>query len=129
MREKLRVHDRFEAALVAHEGPEVDFLEGDDEGGVRVVVLGVRVGADGAFEEEGLLRDGVEAGADLLAGEGGNVDAVDGDGGGRAKFEHAEEEGDEGALAAAAAAADADFLAGLDAHVEVADHEVGVGGV
>lgn len=55
----------------------MDFLDcGDD---LWVGVEGVRVGvcADAAADEEGLLRDGVEAGPHELAGESGDVDAID----------------------------------------------------
>jgi hypothetical protein len=60
-------------------GDEMDALEGFAELLVGEFVEGVEVGADGAGEEDGVLRDDGEAGAEVVEFDGGDVDAVDDD--------------------------------------------------
>lgn len=76
--------------------------------------------ADCAGELEGVLGEGCEVRADLLAGDCGEVEGVDFDGAG-AEFEEAEESEDQGGFAAAGAAADADSLAGGDGDADVVE--------
>ena len=63
-----------------------------------------------AWEEVRVLAETIEADADCIAGEGGDIEAVDSDGAG-SELEHMIERQDEGGLAATGAAADAESSA------------------
>lgn len=73
----------------------MDAVERVAQGGVGVVVEGVEVGADGAREEDGVLRDDGEARAQVVQVDLGNVLPVDVDAAG-AGFDEAEEGEGEG---------------------------------
>ena len=68
------------------------FFQCGDEVGRGAQGVWVEVETDGAADEDGFLGDGIEALADELAGERGDVNAVDGNGAFR-QLEHAEETG------------------------------------
>ncbi len=103
-------------------------LEGVAEGGVGLVVEGVEVGADGAGEEDGILWDDGEAGAEVVELDLGDVDAVDVDAAG-ARFEEAEEGEGQGGFACARAAHHADSLVAVDAEADAFEDRRQVGGV
>ncbi|GKT41748.1 uncharacterized protein ColSpa_01929 [Colletotrichum spaethianum] len=112
---------------------QVHALQRVAEIGVGLVVKGVKVGAHGAGEEDGVLRDDGEAGAQLVELDLGDVEAVDVDAS-RAGLEEAEEGEGQRGLAGARAADDADALVPVDAKGQaledgrevlgVADHKV-----
>ncbi|GKT64743.1 LOW QUALITY PROTEIN: hypothetical protein ColTof3_12082 [Colletotrichum tofieldiae] len=93
---------------------QVHALQGVAEVGVGLVVERVEVGAHGAGEEDGVLRDDGEAGAQLVELDLGDVEAVDVDAS-RAGLEEAEEGEGQRGLAGARAADDADALVPVDA--------------
>ncbi len=71
-------------------GDEVDALEGVAELDIGVLVESVEVAADGAGEQDGVLRDDGQSAAEIVQFHRRDVEAVDADGA-RARFEEAEE--------------------------------------
>lgn len=69
-----------QAALFLQHREELDALERCQDFFVGVASGWIRVQADCALEEEGVLGDAIDAGADLAAGELADVDSVDCDG-------------------------------------------------
>mmetsp|Transcript_37539 Transcript_37539/g.93318 ORF Transcript_37539/g.93318 Transcript_37539/m.93318 type:complete len:244 (-) Transcript_37539:735-1466(-) len=88
----------------------------------------VEVGAHGAREEDGVLRDDGEARAQRAEGQRGGVDAVDLDHA-AADVGEAEKAREQRRLAAPRAAADPHFLAGADGEGRAVEHEGEVGAV
>lgn len=90
MRQEEFIHVGVEAAFFGDDVPELDALQGVDDGFVGDGCLGVGVEAHRAGEEVGVLGHADDAGADLLPRDGGDVDAVDGDGA-AAELDHPED--------------------------------------
>ena len=99
--------------MAAAGGDEAHALERVAEFGVGAPAEGVEVGAEGAGEEDGILRDEGEAGAQLAQLDLGQVDPVQDDPA-LSRLEEAEEREDQAGFARSRSPDDADALALLD---------------
>lgn len=88
---------------------------------VVVLAEGIKVGADGALEQDGLLRNDCDRPANIPQAELRDVKAVELDGSARG-LHNAEERLEHGGLARARAAAHADLLPGSDCDCQILQH-------
>lgn len=103
-------------------------LEGLAQLGIGLVVERVEVGAYGAREEDGVLRDDGQARAQVVKLDGGDIDAIDMNAAG-ASLDEAEEGKGERGFSGAGAADDADALVAVNAEANALEDRRKVGGV
>lgn len=99
MRQEQLIDISIEPTFLLYDTQQLHALQGADDGFVRVSAGGIGVETDGAFEQEGVLRDSDNTGPDFLTRDAGEFDPVDGDMAG-AELDHSKDGKDEGALAA-----------------------------